>query len=196
MRVKKPWPKRKMPRLLRKLAHSELNPKNRVHARVNRANAPSVSAILLFTTNSSLTAIGSRPAITAMSFTRAKLKVRVGGLIPTAAGSTPTPVGHGFRKNRSVGPPITTDAGRVCAELAGFGSPEINGRRPGFRGARAPITSVGRRCRPKRVSINAPAFAIGLTVITTLVRTNIVLSQVANLARREWSKRSYRRNAM
>jgi len=70
-----------------------------------------------------------------------------------------------------------------------------HGRRRGFHGARATNTSAGRRFRPKRVSISAPEFTIGRTIITTSVPTNIASLRPENSARRVSSKRSCRPNA-
>src|SRR2546421_9077853 len=159
MRAKKRWAKKKKPRPRHRDARSEANQRllNRVRARAlqSHANAPSPSAIPLFTANSNPTAIGLRPEITVTCFTRAKQRVRaVGGRTQMVAGFTATRVGLGFRKNRLAGPPIITGVGRVCAESAGFGFRAINGRQLGFLGARAAITSAGRRCLPKRDSIN------------------------------------------
>src|SRR5207237_7399912 len=104
---------------------------------------------------------------------RAKQKARgLGVLTRTVAGFTPTPVGLGFPRSHSVGRLITTDVGRGCVESGGSGYRAMNGRRLGFHGARATITSAGRRCRRKRDSISAPASIIGLITITTSAPTN------------------------
>ncbi len=166
-------------------------------AHVKVAKARQLPAIQLFIPSSSLMARGWRPLITAMFGNRAKPKARgVGVLTRTVAGFTPTPAGLGFLKSHSVGRPIITGAGRVCVESAGSGFRAMNGRRPGFRGARATITSAGRRCPRKRGSISAPASTIGLITITTSGRTNIPSSQPGSLARSGLSPRSCRRNAM
>ncbi len=141
-------------------------------------------------------AISGARVITATSGNRAKRKVHGAGVrTPTVAGFTPTRAGPGFPKSHSVGPPITTDAGRVCAALVGFGFRAINGPRPGFPGERATITSAGRRCLRKRDSINTPASTIGPITITTSVRINIVLLRQENSARSEPSPRSSRQSA-
>src|ERR1700720_1843482 len=135
---------------------------NRLLGRVAFLERDRLPAIQLFIPSSSLMARGWRQVITATFGNRAKQKARgVGVPTPTVAGFTPMPAGLGFPKSRSAGPPIITDVGRACAELAGFGFLAINGRRPGFPGERATITSVGRPCRRKRDSINAQAFTIG-----------------------------------
>ncbi len=118
-------------------------------------------------------AIGARPPITVTSGNPARRNRSPGDPILRATGFTPTPAGLGSRKSRSVGRRITTDVGRACAILAGFGCRAMNGRRRGFPGARVMTTSVGHRCRRKRASIAGPASTIGQTVITTSVRTNI-----------------------
>ena len=95
-------------------------------------------------------AIGVRHPITDTSGSRAKPSVRAtGGPTQTVAGFTAMPAGPGFQKSRLAGPLTTTVAGRACATSAGFGFRATNGRRPGFRGARAMITSAGRRCPPE-----------------------------------------------
>jgi hypothetical protein len=106
-----------------------------------------------------------------------------GVLTPTAAGFTLMGAGLGYRKSRLAGQPTITGAGRGCATSAGFGCPEMNGRPRGYRGARVMIMSVGRRCHPKRVSIGAPVFITGLTIITISARTNTVSFRRINLAR-------------
>ena len=136
------------------------------------------------TQGSSRWAFGARPPPTVTSGNRARPSNRAAGVpTPTAAGFTPTPVGPGFRKSRSAGRLITTDVGRACAVSAGSGCPVTNGRRRGFRGARAMITWVGRRFLPKRILIAAPAFRIGPTITTTSALNSIVLYQQENSER-------------
>ena len=168
MRAKKRWRRKKTPPPLRRPVASEPNPRHPTRAGASRANLRLVWVIQLSTTSSNRTVIGSRPATTVTCFIRAKRKVRVPGApTRTAAGFTPTRVGRGSRKNRLAGPLITTGVGRVCVASVGFGFQEINGRRHGFRGGKAMITSGGRLYRPKRDLISALAFAIGPTIITT-----------------------------
>jgi len=141
-------------------------------------------------------AIGSRQTTTVTFFIPAKQRVQFAGVpIPTATGFIPMPAGLGFPKSRLDGRPITTAVGRGWAESVGFGSRAASGRRPWFHGARATIMWVGRRSLPKLVSINAPAFEIGQTVIMKSARTNIVLSPAASSVHRELSKLSFRLNA-
>src|SRR6266436_889016 len=150
----------------------------------------------LFIPSSIHTAPGSKQLITATFGSHAKQNVHeAGDHTGAVAGFTPTPAAPGFPKSHSVGPPITTDAGRVCAALVGFGFRAINGPRPGFPGERATITSAGRRCLRKRDSINTPASTIGPITITTSVRINIVLLRQENSARSEPSPRSSRQSA-
>ena len=142
------------------------------------------------------TAIGARLPITVSFFNRARRSNRAAGArIPTAAGFTPTLVGHGFRKNPSDGRRIITDGGHVCATSAGSGCRAMNGRRPGSHGARAMSTSAGRRSRPKRASIAAPAFTIGRTIIMTSGRINIPSSKQDSSARRELGAQLFQSSA-
>ncbi len=200
MRARRRWRKKKMLRLQPpRLNRNQMNPNrlNPLRVQLGRAEAPSPPATQLFTISSSATAIGLRRAITDMFSIRAKRKVRaVGGPTRMVAGFIPTRAGPGFRKSRLVGRLIITDAGHGCAGSVGFGSRAINGRQRGFPGARVTTTSVGRRCRRRRVSISGPAFATGRTIIMMLARTSIVLSRAGSSARRECSRRFCRQNAM
>jgi hypothetical protein len=73
--------------------------------------------------------------------------------------------------------------------------PEMNGRPPGCRGGRVMITSAGRRCPLKRVSIGAPVFITGRIIITTLGLTNTVSFRRINLARAVSRQPSFRPSA-
>src|SRR5438874_5408122 len=75
------------------------------------------------------------------------------------------------------------DGGRGCAISDGFGYREMSGLLRGYHGARATITSVGRRSLPKRVSISATASTIGPIIITTSAQTNIVSFRQISLER-------------
>src|SRR5207302_10836337 len=176
--AKKHSRKRRMPRRLRRIRSSALNQNrlSRGRACASRGKAHPLAAILCFIRNSSPTAPGWRQAITATFGNRARRKARAaGGRTRPAAGFTPMLVGLGFPKNHLVGPLITTDAGRGYAVSVGFGFRVMIGPRPGFRGARAMITSAGHRFRRKRDSISALAFITGPIVITTSVRISILL---------------------
>ena len=83
------------------------------------------------------------------------------------------PVGLGFQTNRSAGQLIITVAGRGFATSGGFGFRARSGRQPGFRGAKDPITVVGRHCHQRPASIAGPVSATGPIVITTSGRTNM-----------------------
>jgi hypothetical protein len=144
----------------------------------------------------SRTAIGAKPRITDMFSNHGRRKVRESGVLTrTGAGSTPMQVGHGSPKNRLAGRLITTVAGRVCATSAGCGCRVMNGRRRGFPGARAMTTWAGRRSRPRRRSIAAPAFISGPIIIMISGRKNTRLFQRMNSVRSASSKPSCRRNA-
>jgi len=75
------------------------------------------------------------------------------------------------------------DGGRGCAISDGFGYREMSGLLRGYHGARATITSVGRRSLQKRVSISATASTIGPIIITTSAQTNIVSFRQISLER-------------
>jgi hypothetical protein len=110
---------------------------------------------------------------TAMFGNRAKRKRQATGVpIPKVAGLTAMPAGLGSRTSRLAGRRIITDVGSGCAGSVGSGCLVMNGRRPGFPGGRARITSAGRRCRPKRASIAAAAFIIGSIIIMTSALTS------------------------
>ncbi len=72
---------------------------------------------------------------------------RTGGPTARATGNTPTAVGTGKAMSRGRGLVIIMVRGSMIHRLGGFGFRTSNGRRPGFRGARARVTLVGRRCR-------------------------------------------------
>ncbi len=90
---------------------------------------------------------GSRPQTTATSGSRWWCGNPVGSPIRAAAGFAATGAGPGSPKSRSVGPPITTDAGPCSAGAAGSGCRVRNGHRAGSAGVKTTPTSVGRRCR-------------------------------------------------
>ena len=110
-----------------------------------------------FTTLSPHTARGLKPPITVTFGNRSWSVIPVGAPTPVVAGSAPTAAGPLFPKNLSAGPAITTAAGLFCAESAGYGFPETNGRRLGFAGAKAEATSAGHRCLRK------PSVGVGTT---------------------------------
>src|SRR5437868_8842734 len=111
-----------------------------------------------------------------------------------ATGFTPTPDGPGCRTSPSAGPLITTVAGLAYAMSDGSGFRARNGHRHGFRGAKAMITWGGRHCLLKPVSITAPVFVIGLTIITTSGRLNIVLFEPRSSERRASNRPLFRSN--
>jgi hypothetical protein len=90
-----------------------------------------------------------------------------------AAGFIAMPAGPGFRPSRSAGRHTITGAGCACVASVGSGCREMNGPRPGSRGAPTRITSAGHRCRPRRVSIAAAASRTGRIAITISDPTNI-----------------------
>lgn len=129
----KPWRRRaRAPRrrdssghVLRRLAPRPMRPNHTTH----------------FTVSSSRTAPGGRLLIMATSGNRSRRSVRaIGVLTPMGAGPTPTLVGRGFPRSRSVGRLITTAAGRACGMSAGSGCRAMNGRPPGSLGGKVMST--------------------------------------------------------
>ena len=164
-------------------------------ARATLPEIPRPRPIQLFIQNSSPMAFGVRLRTTDTSGNHARRSSRATGVpIPMVAGFTRTPAGRGCRKSHSAGPLIITDAGRGCATSDGFGSLEMNGPLRGYHGARATITSVGRRFLQKRASISATAFTTGPIIITTSAQTNIVSFRQISLERSASSALSFRPN--
>lgn len=146
-----------------------------------------------FTVSLSRTAPGGRLPITATFGNRSRRSVRaIGALTAMGAGPTPTLVGRGFRKSRSVGRLITTAAGRVCGMSAGFGCRGMNGRPPGSLGGRVMSTSAGPLCRRKRISIGIAGFRNGLTAIMISMQTNTFSCRIKRSARSNWSAKPSR----
>jgi hypothetical protein len=142
------------------------------------------------------TATGAKLLTTASSGSRVRPRTATGGHIPTAGGFIPTRGGPGCPKSHLGGRLITTGDGSACGASAGFGCRAMNGRRPGSRGEQARITSVGRRCRRKRVSIGGAASAIGRTIITISAPTSMPSFRITNSARGASGSRWCRSSAM
>src|SRR5204862_7761236 len=85
-----------------------------------------------FIGNWNRTAPGAKPTTTVTSGNPGKRRSHATG-DPTSTGDGPirTPVGPGYPRSHLGGRPITTGDGSASAELAGFGCPGNNGRRPG-----------------------------------------------------------------
>ena len=157
---------------------------------------PRLAPTRRFTASSIPTATGSKPAITVLSFNRARRRnPATGDRTRMATGFTPTRAGPGSRMSHSAGPPTTTAAGFGCAASVGFGFRANNGRPPGSRGAKATITSAGPPSHRKHTSIARPGFVIGPTTITTSARSNTASFRQTNSAASSHRVKSCRWNA-